>query len=70
MNDLQARLLSAHEDDDRSALIALYIEAADQAASVEACYFYLTHAYVFALELGDPRAADLRDRLRAAGREA
>lgn len=69
MSDLQDRLLAAHDTDDRRALVALYTEAADQAEVDEARYFYLTHAYVFALELGDTRACDLRARLRAAGRE-
>ena len=31
--------------------------------------FYLTHAYVFALEAGDPRSSQLHARLKAAGLE-
>jgi hypothetical protein len=31
--------------------------------------FYLTHAYVFALELNHPQASELRQRLIDAGRE-
>ena len=69
MNDLDARLLAAHAADDRAALIALYTEAADTATDETATGFYLTHAYVFALEAGDPRTADLRARLVAMGRE-
>lgn len=68
MSDLDRRLLAAHSADDRTALIALYTEAADSAASEEAAAFYLTHAFVFALERGDERAAALRDRLAAMGR--
>lgn len=62
---LDERLLKAHEKDDRSALVALYTEAADQAADVDAQCFYLTHAYVFALELGDARAVELYKHLAA-----
>ncbi len=69
MTDLDARLLAAHEAGDRSTLVALYTEAADQAKDVDAACFYLTHAYVFALELGDVRATALRARLVAEGRE-
>ncbi len=70
MNDLDARLLAAHAADDRPALVALYTEAADHASDDEtAVGFFLTHAFVFALELGDPRAEPLRARLIAMGRE-
>ena len=31
--------------------------------------FLLTYAYVFALEIGDPAAAELRERLKRLGRE-
>lgn len=69
MNDLDARLLAAHAADDRATLIALYAEAADTAPDETATGFYLTHAFVFALEAGDPRADALRARLVAMGRE-
>ena len=69
MNDLDRRLLAAHSGDDRDALIALYAEAAEGAASETARGFYLTHAYVFALEAGDARARDLHAALKAMGRE-
>ena len=68
-DDLDARLLAAHAADDRAALIALYREAALTAADHDAACFYLTHAYVFALEAGAPEAADLRARLVAYGAE-
>jgi hypothetical protein len=54
---LDAALLDAHARGDRAALIALYADAADAAMDPTARAFYLTHAYVFALEAGDPRAA-------------
>ncbi|MEX3015637.1 hypothetical protein [Gymnodinialimonas hymeniacidonis] len=63
--DLDAALLAAHEAGDRARLVTLYAEAADANAQAEA--FYLTHAYVFALEAGDARAPALRARLVALG---
>ena len=69
MSDLNARLLAAHAADDRSALVRLYARAADQAPSEDAAAFYLTHAYVFALDTGHADAAALRARLVALGRE-
>ncbi|MBW4708700.1 hypothetical protein KX928_13000 [Roseobacter sp. YSTF-M11] len=69
MTDLDARLLAAHEAGDRRALIDLYCEAAHHAQNDAASGFYLTHAYVFALEEGAPEATDLRRKLIAMGRE-
>jgi hypothetical protein len=69
MNGLNARLLTAHESGDTVALVGLYTEAADTAHNPDAAGFYLTHAYVFALELGHPSAPTLRQRLVADGRE-
>lgn len=66
---LDARLLAAHAAGDRAALVTLYSEAADAAPQAEAGYFYLTQAYVFALEAGHDAAPALRARLVAAGRE-
>lgn len=68
MSNLDARLLEAHARDDRAALIALYSEAADAANTDEARGFYLTHAFVFALESGAPEAPALRARLQQMGR--
>lgn len=69
MTDLDAQLLAAHEACDAPALIRLYQVAADQAESVDAACFYLTHAYVFALEQGHPDTAQIRARLVDEGRE-
>ncbi|MGB7318047.1 MAG: hypothetical protein WBC85_08790 [Planktotalea sp.] len=69
MSDLGARLLAAHGRDDRPALVLLYREAADAANDENASGFYLTHAYVFALELGHPDAPTLHARLKQMGRE-
>jgi hypothetical protein len=65
--DLDAALLDAHARGDRAALIALYAEASETAAEPVARAFYLTHAYVFALEAGDPSAIVLKARLVAEG---
>ena len=59
---LDAALLRAHAAGDRTALAGLYAEAAGTVAGPAAA-FYLTHAYVHALEAGDPRAEGLRTRL-------
>lgn len=68
MVSLQERLLAAHARDDRTALVSLYTEAADTAGAIDAACFYLTHAYIFALERGDPATRSLYDRLKAHGR--
>jgi hypothetical protein len=70
MIDLDAHLLAAHAAGDHPALVALYTTAADLANSADAAGFYLTHAYVFALETNHPAMSDLRARLIADGRES
>ena len=69
MTDLNALLLAAHEAGDTPALTRLYQRAADQADNLDAACFYLTHAYVFALESGHPDTEAIRLRLVAEGRE-
>lgn len=69
MNGLDARLLAAHAAHDLPALVALYRDAANGAKTDAARGFYLTHAHVFALELGHPDTADLRALLIEMGRE-
>ncbi len=69
MIDLDTRLLDAHAADDRRELVALYAEAADSANDLDAACFYLTHAYVFALETGHPRATHLHKALCRHGRD-
>ena len=56
---LDAELLAAHASGDRAALVGLYAQAAEAAAPAERAFF-LTQAYVFALETGDSRAATLK----------
>lgn len=70
MSDLDARMIAAHEAQDQQALISLYTQAADEANALDAACFYLTHAYIFALEAGAPEAAGLHARLVSHGREA
>ena len=69
---LDAALIAAHEARDGRRLVALYARAAERADAegrFEAAAFYLTHAYVFALDCGHPAADRLHARLKAAGRE-
>lgn len=69
IRDLDARMIDAHEARDLDALVNLYTEAADMVNDLDAACFYLTHAYVFALEAGAAQAASLRARLVSQGRE-
>ncbi len=69
---LDATLIAAHEAADHRRLVTLYAEAADQAEAagdIDACCFFLTHAYVFALQTGAAEAPILHQRLLAHGRE-
>ncbi|SHL30237.1 hypothetical protein SAMN05444414_11048 [Roseovarius marisflavi] len=70
MSDLHDQMLAAHEARDQMALISLYAAAAESANDLDAACFFLTHAYVFALEAGAPQARDLHARLKRHGREA
>jgi hypothetical protein len=69
MKDLDAQMIAAHAAHDLTALIQLYTQAADEANDLDAACFYLTHAYVFALESGAPETQVLRARLVENGRE-
>ena len=67
---LDAQMIAAHEARDLPALVRLYTQAADAANDVDAACFYLTHAYIFALDAGAAEAPALHARLKAHGREA
>jgi len=67
---LDSALSAAHATGDLDALVGLYHRAATDANAEDAAGFYLTHAYIFALERGDPRAEALRDHLVFLGRES
>jgi len=69
---LERLLLAAHSTGDHVELANLYIRAADlsdASGSVDAACFYLTHAYVFALEQGMDTAKKIHARLVVHGRE-
>ena len=68
VSDLDGALLAAHAAGDKAALVELYVHAADTHPG-DAARFYLTHAYIFALDIGDARAPSLRARLVALGAE-
>lgn len=67
---LDQQMTAAHVAGDHAALVVLYTQAADLANDLDAACFFLTHAYVFALEVGAPEAAELHARLCTHGREA
>jgi len=67
--DLHAALLEAHRRGDAATLSRLYTDAADGAASEEEAGFFLTHAFVMALDAGRPEAKTLRARLVRMGRD-
>ena len=69
MNDLNATILDAHARDDRRVLVGLYTRAADRAEAVDEECFFLTYAYIYALEIGHPEAGTLKARLVGYGRE-
>jgi hypothetical protein len=69
--ELGARLLAAHLAGNLANIAQHYALAADHAEKREdidrACFF-LTHAWIFALEAGDPVADEYRSRLEVYGR--
>lgn len=68
MSDLNDAILAAHAQDNRRALVGLYTQAADGANDTNTTCFFLTYAYVYALELGMAEADALYARLAAHGR--
>lgn len=69
--ELDRALLQAHEDKNSEELVRLYTLAGDMAeaaGNIDAACFYLTHAFVFALEAGLPEARELNRRLADRGR--
>lgn len=70
---LERAILEAHAAGDGARLASLYRQAGLRflkEGETDAGTFYLTNAYIFALESGDPLADDLHARLVALGREA
>ena len=66
---LDKQLLAAHAAGATERLVDLYRQAADLAPCPDQAAFYLTHAHIFALEIGHPDTNRLRQRLIDAGRE-
>jgi len=70
---LERRILAAHARNDGAALAELYERGAAgwlRQGDTDAAAFYLTQAYVFALDAGTPGVDRLRSRLIAMGRES
>lgn len=71
MDTLNDELLAAHARNDGKVLARLYTQAAERhesAGEIDAACFFLTHAFVFALEAGAPEAKTLNHRLAQRGR--
>jgi len=68
MSDLNDAILAAHARSDGRALVGLYTQAADGANDTNTSCFFLTYAYIYALELGMAEADTLYVRLDATGR--
>ncbi|MDA5558998.1 hypothetical protein [Shimia sp. MMG029] len=71
LKELDRQLLQAHTDYNVPALIKLYHEASKMSEARQdhdAACFYLTHAFVFALEYGAPEADELNRKLYERGR--
>lgn len=71
-SDIDRALLAAHVANDKAKLVGLYRQAGDMmlaSGRVDAGCFFLTHAYIFALDCGAPEAAEIHQTLIAFGRE-
>ena len=71
--DLEQALLAAHARDDGPALVDLYAQVAsecEKTGDTHAACFYMTHSYIYALEMAHPDTAALHQRLKEYGREA
>ncbi len=69
---LDETLLAAHAAQDKSMLVSLYHQAGDHMldlGNIDAACFYLTHAYIFALDTNDPSAGAIHRILASHGRE-
>ncbi len=70
--ELDQLLLQAHDANQIEELVRLYTVAAnakEAEGSIDAACFYLTHAFVFALECGHDQCDGLQHRLAQFGRE-
>ena len=62
-------IIKAHNENDNWNLVSLYTQAANRANSPDLESFFLTQAYVFALEQDHPAQPRLKSRLVVFGRE-
>ena len=72
LKQLEQEIQEAHGHADGNSLAQLYTRLADiheAAGDVDAACFYLTHAYVFALESGNGSVNLLQERLHSHDRE-
>ncbi len=73
MQPNETDLEAAERAGDATTLVRIYTSEAgrlEAAGDIDAACFFLTHAYIWALEGGLQEAADLRARLVGHGREA
>ena len=69
---LDQQLRKAHVDKNHAALVVLYTKVANEcerSGDIDAACFYLTHAYVFALQEGMRETKELHQQLVKYGRE-
>jgi hypothetical protein len=69
---LNESLITAHAANNKAQLVRLYRRAGDMMISegnIDAASFYLTHAYIFALDVGDDAAPEIHKMLVGYGRE-
>ena len=70
MNEkLNARILAAHDVNDIHSLTQLYIEASKRTKNDDEECFFLTNAYICALEAGSCETRFLHAQLKKYGRE-
>lgn len=72
LDDLDRAILAAHAAKDIAALVPLYRQAGEtmiKGGNLNAGCFFLTHAYIYALDCGDDAAPEIHQTLVAYGRE-
>ncbi len=73
LDEIDKALLGAHATGDKPSLVNLYRAAGNhmlRLGALDAGCFYLTQAYIFALDCGDDQAHEIHKILVAHGREA
>ena len=73
MSNLDQDLIRAHQANDLDKLVELYQQAADDSFGrndIDAGCFYLTHAYIFALESNHPKSNAIHCQLVSHGCES